>query len=254
MTGTIAPTTEKAPATSSTTGRRRRRQQQQQQPAVAVPEKNLLEQLACLWKPASPSLSPPKDEKKRGGRKAAGLLMKSQDSASTFLEEEWSGNEDEDNDVKEKVVLLPPPEDASPRELVEYYEACLNDNINMEWTERANLYYTTGCLHVKLRNYQAATQAFESEARLLKSQGAGPGALVPIYKSLGKLWTVRQPHTALHYYERALECCCDAQESQQIRHAMGRLLFQTGNLERAMQLTIVGQPKTTTTTAASSSL
>jgi len=135
----------------------------------------------------------------------------------------------------------PPLESDPPAVWLTYYQYRLRHS--REWTERANYWYAVGNCHVQLRDYQAATAAFEQEAALLKRRGAPPAALTPIYKSLAKLWTVRQPTTALRYYEQALKTCRtnnDVEERQHIRLAMGRLYFCNGNLERAMQVSIVG--------------
>ena len=177
-------------------------------------------------------------------------------STSTFVEED-DDDEEEDWSVDEEPQQLSmpqpqqqlsmPTDTAGPAAWLDYYQQRLTRAT--EWTEQANLYYAMGNTHVQLQQYEAATRMFEAEAALLTRRGAPPAAILPIYKSLAKLWTVRCPNRALTYYTTALEyCTANGQDAQHIRHAMGRLYFSTGNLERAMQVSLGITVPTTTTT------
>lgn len=249
-------------STAATAERRRKRFQQQQPEATtaavvaAVSKPNLMQQLSCLWK-GGPAISPMQaDEKDGWGTKKpqAGTTtlrgVKAQESSSTFVDEDSVSDM---SDATDDVHLEMPAPDAPPTAWLAYYEQRLQ--VATEWTERANLYYATGNLHVQCRNVHAATQAFETEAQILQHQGVAGDALVPIYKSLAKLWTVRQPQRALEYYQLALSHCGASSqadggsEAQAIRHAMGRLLFQTGHsVEQAMQVSIGDKMGRTTST------
>jgi tetratricopeptide (TPR) repeat protein len=163
--------------------------------------------------------------------------------ATTVLEEE----EDETSASSTHDVALqetPPAEPQSPAQVLQHLEArlLLQADESMEWTEVANLYYTTGCVHANLQHYEQATDCFTQEARVLVTQGGcRSAALVPIWRSCARLWQLRSPHRALYYYQQALDCCADTNEddeADEIRCDMGRLLFQTGHLEQAMRVSI----------------
>jgi hypothetical protein len=217
--------------------------------------RTLLQSLRSLWKaPAEEALL-----KTPQNRRALGDT-KQQPSTATFAtcvdddEDETSASTDNDAVITETAVPTtstlpqsPVTHDASPTALLQHYEARLahaeSSSTTMDWTERANLYYTTGCLHATLQHYEPATACFVQEARVLTAHGAPLTARVPIWRTCARLWQLRNPHRALHYYQQALECCAGAagdgnDEAEEIRCDMGRLLFQTGHLEQAMRVSI----------------
>jgi tetratricopeptide (TPR) repeat protein len=160
----------------------------------------------------------------------------SEEDSQSFLDDDMHDftvhkkEEEESSSFNDKKLL------ATPQQWIDHYKVQLHQT--KEWTEVANLHYKMGNLYVQSHNYDAATKSFEQEAQTLIQQGITGEALVPIYKSLAKLWQVRQPQKALKYYHNALCCTKNPEEIQAIRHATGRLYFQTGNLERAMQVSL----------------
>lgn len=287
-TPTTAPSVMSSCSSTTSSSRRRRslRNDDEEEPQGRAQQprgskknkKNVLKQLACLWKsPVGPSEKEQDHDSKPQMRKPTPRMFS---STSTFLgEEEEEEEEDHDDDEEwqdeleddkatfsqheheqqqpqqqrqddddDDDVSVPPPlpdETAPPTEWLRYYAHRLRHATeDDDWTERANLYYAVGNCHVRLRHHGAATEAFEREAALLRRHGAPGEALAAVYRSLGRLWTVPGPARALSYYRTALEHCRDAgtntssAEAREIRHAMGRLYFQTGDLERAVQVSI----------------
>ena len=204
--------------------RLRRRYQDTSPTDQPPPRPRLFQQLSCLWKaPVGPD-----DGETR-------VVVKAQPSSSTLLVEDWEESSSSEQGEQEETVHTTPNKCASPQEWLTYYKSRIP--FATDWTERANLYYTTGHLAVQCQDVLCATHAFEQEAAVLHAQpGVPKSALVPIYTNLAKLWTVRQPNKALHYYRTALSHATCPHDMQDIRHAMGRLYFNTGNLEQAMRI------------------
>ena len=185
------------------------------------------------WKPA---ISPTNENRDPSHNKHG-----SEEGLEVQLQPPDIGTHTEDSSSVTSESPPPPPQDpfTAPQEWIVHYRKQLQ-NTRLHWTERANLQYRLGHLYAQCHEYEPATTAFEEEAHILQQQqhAACSTLLVPIYQTLAKLWEVRQPRRALQYYETALRHADDADERQALRHAMGRLYFQTGNLERAVQVSI----------------
>lgn len=214
---------------------------------------------------ASSSISPPHNNDNNTNNYYSAYnsipTMKPQASASTFI----MGNDEDDEDEEDAGVVEEFYEDDMVPE--NFHHLQFNDDNNNDhvlsnddddWTERANAYYAAGHAYAAEGNLEAATRAFCAEAALLQVHGAAASVVASIYSSCARLWTVRQPSRALGFYQHALTLLSSEHENttttttedknikeerQAIQHAMGRLYFQTGNLEQAMQHVTCTLPK-----------